>query len=138
MISIFFYGTLCIPEIFHLVTQKKLEFFKPLSATLIGFQTVYVENEIFPALKKVQTEVLVKGMLIQIEEDDLNKLWAYEGEEDYFLEEVIVNCEGELRNTHCFFPNNSLKLTSRAWTIEQWHEDHDFEQYLEKVKEWIG
>ncbi len=137
MISIFFYGTLCIPEVFHLVTQKKMDLFKPISAKLIGYQAVYVENEIFPALKKVQTDVFVKGMLIQIEEGDLNKLWVYEGEEDYFLDEIKVNCEGELRSTHCFFPNSSLQLTTREWTIEQWHEEHDFEQYIEKVKQWI-
>ena len=137
MKSIFFYGTLCIPEVFYLITQKKLAFFNPLSASLLGFQAVYVENEIFPALIKVQTNQVVKGVLINVEDSDLKKLWVYEGEEDYFLDKVKVNCEGDLRSAHCFFPNNSLKLTNRAWTIEQWYEQHDFELYLENVKQWI-
>lgn len=137
MNRLFFYGTLCIAEVFFQVTKRKLEDFCPIEAELFEYGAYYVEGESFPGLLK-EAKASTVGIILEVDDEVLSKLWIYEGREDYELCSVNIVSQSKQIQAQCFFSRSLLSLSSKRWSLEQWKQSHDLDQYLRKVEKWCG
>ncbi len=108
MNSLFLYGTLCVPEVFELVTDLKISDHHVQRARAESFVAYYVSNQQYPGVKKGDRGQYLKGLYIEVGNEALSKLWIYEGEDDYSLQDISVkNDRGESLSASLFFPKKS-------------------------------
>ncbi len=138
MNALFLYGTLCIPQVFELVTEYRLSSLTQQGARLQGYQAYYVVNEAYPGLKEEEGGV-VNGIFIEVSDSLLEKLWVYESQEDYSLRKVTLQDEqGRPKEANLFYPKKALELSHEVWDLKQWSKNIDMDQYLDLVRIWMS
>ncbi len=130
---LFCYGTLCIPEVFKRVTSQDLNSYDPIAAQLLNYEARYVKGESYPGLFYKKAMIL-EGKLIEVDSLLLDKIWIYEGEDDYDLVEVMLHSP-QLKG-YCFFPKKELSLEDKTWDLKSWQEENDLNQFLAQINLW--
>jgi hypothetical protein len=120
MWNYFFIGTLMDADVADHILGRPLSSFAPKPATLYGYKRVYVEDATYPGIV-LHPESSVGVILVRdVTADEVNKLNAFEGP-DYDTHTVMVeSADGEQIEARVFVPAQSMALTNKPWSLEEW------------------
>lgn len=135
--KLFVFGTLRDEEIFKAVTHADLkELQEEGEAFLEGYGAYYVEGENYPGLK-TRAGHKQSGIILNLSQPLMDCLIRYEDPEDYALEKVMVNKEGEMVEVFIFLNKSNLTLTNVEWSLERFYESGEKSKVLAMVSHWM-
>lgn len=140
MSLLFVYGTLRCEEVVDTILGAGS--FKNIlkgQASLPKSEAFYVVGEDYPALTDSPSNETL-GLLLDVTEEELEKIYKYEDPEDYDLFELETQREGEGPvKALVFWPKAPLREQldhSKPWSYDLWRERVHLGSYLEKVRLW--
>lgn len=128
---LFFYGTLCDPDLLALVLGRAIDRRNVLAALAPGYRAVYYNDRVYPALLPApggRAEGLLVLGFSRFERDVID---AYEGEE-YRREVLPVIADGEVHEADAYLPNFLADTARRPWTLGGWQQNHKADVLVEE------
>lgn len=122
MSSLFFYGTLCHVPLLEAVLGCPVEGLSPrlMQAVLPGHHVSWVKDQPYPMIAK-SAEAEARGLLLlDVTEDEEERLKYYEGAFSYHLSEVVVRAEDGPAMALCFYPMSQDQTAGADWVLEDW------------------
>ena len=140
MTSLFFYGTLCDPELLEIVLGRKAD--GVTQASLPDHQVYWANGESFPMIVS-EHGATASGVLVKdVTAEELARLDFYEGGFDYKTVELNTQSAGSDTQALVFFPEEGSWEPGQKWDLSEWqtkwgrvvrHGAHEVMSYLGKI-----
>ncbi len=118
MTSLFFYGTLCDPELLEIVLGRKAD--EIAQASLPDHQVYWAKGESFPMIV-AECDAIAHGVLVKdVTQEELDRLDFYEGGFDYKTVELKTQSAGNDTQALVFFPEAGSWETGPKWNLAEW------------------
>ena len=112
---LFFFGTLRDPQLLEIVAGKPVE---TTEAWISGFETRIVGTEGFPILVPATEDSIVKGVLVEVGPEVLERISFYEV--GFELQTISVATEDGFTETQIFAPSHDTWEPREIWSFENW------------------
>lgn len=127
MANIFLYGTLCDLELLQICLGRSLDEIDKQPARLDNYSVFWVKDRNFPVIKFVEGASAQGLVLIDLSNDDLNRLDFYEGSFNYELRKVSIHIENKQLSDHTdmveaqvYFNTNEKIEVGDQWSLRKW------------------
>lgn len=120
---LFFYGTLCDPDILAAVLRRQLAPGSVLGATAPGYAAVYFPGQFYPGLVARRGAVAPGRLLLHATELDRAALDAFEGD-DYLRGPLLVDGPSGTIAAEAYLPAVCIPGSAADWTLERWTQVH--------------
>ncbi len=127
---LFLYGTLRDPDLLAAVIGRAIDWRNVLTAVAPGHTTIYYDNRVYPALVPAPGRTAAGLLILGFSAADLRLIDAFEGTE-YRRAILPVIVEDELHEADVYLPTMHLGTAARAWSLENWQQNHKREVLVE-------
>ena len=127
MTNIFLYGTLCDRELLEICLGRSLSNVSLVSAKLENHSVFWVKNRNFPVIKFNRGSFALGLAVLNLEDQDLEKLDFYEGGFNYELRKVSIYIENKQLSDHTdmveaqvYFNTDEKIEVGDQWSLRNW------------------
>ncbi len=133
----FFFGTLRDIDVLSAVVNRQILPHELQAAYLLGFDVLYVENELYPALVKSSAANRVEGVFIRkLKAEESERIQYFEGDQYQPETKLIYTQDGGTYHAGLFMLCEHVKTQSYRWELSDWA-FHYKTPYLIEAQQWM-